>query len=267
MFRTVSRVRDRRKWEPRWLISCAGCAQRRPYSPRLEERHTSGRAQYVDLSLLDSQVWLANQNLNLVTGPERLGTAHLNIAPPGVRHGDGHHARRTMQPGRFCQVAGPGTAVDPRFATNRARIAHRTELIARSPQLPKVYARCLARRLVMVQVPCGLINDLAQVFADPQVVHRGLRRSQTTFAAEIPGASVVPMVFSRTPLEAVSAPAVARADTDAVLVSVSVSTRRPSPSCAPSAPLLDAGRAAGWHRRQQWRDSPKTERMPRFRCA
>ena len=106
----------------------------------LQERHTSGRGQYIDLSLLDSQVaWLANQNLNyLVTGraPGRLGTAHPNIAPyQAFAAADGHlmlAVGNDAQFGRFCKVAGlDELATDARFTTNRSRIAHRAELVQR----------------------------------------------------------------------------------------------------------------------------------------
>jgi crotonobetainyl-CoA:carnitine CoA-transferase CaiB-like acyl-CoA transferase len=193
----------------------------------LEERHRSGVGQYIDLSLLDSQVsWLANQNLNyLVTGhpPQRLGTAHPNIAPyQAFAASDGHlmlAVGNDAQFARFCQVAQlDGLASDPRFATNRARIAHRLELTER---IAVVFAaRTCANWLAALrdaQVPCGPINDLAQVFADPQVVHRGLRVDlEQPSGTRVPGVRQ-PMRFSRTPLRYERAPPALGADTDAVL--------------------------------------------------
>jgi crotonobetainyl-CoA:carnitine CoA-transferase CaiB-like acyl-CoA transferase len=193
----------------------------------LEERHASGRGQYIDLSLLDSQVaWLANQNLNyLVTGraPERLGTAHPNIAPyQAFAAADGHlmlAVGNDAQFGRFCRVAGlQELATDPRFATNRARVAHRAALVERLAAVFAVRTRdAWLAALRDAQVPCGPINDLAQVFADPQVMHRGLRIDLAQPSGmTIPGVRQ-PVVFSRTPLDYERAPPALGADTDAVL--------------------------------------------------
>jgi crotonobetainyl-CoA:carnitine CoA-transferase CaiB-like acyl-CoA transferase len=193
----------------------------------LEERHRSGSGQYIDLSLLDSQVaWLANQNLNyFVTGraPERLGTAHPNIAPyQAFAASDGYlmlAVGNDAQFGRLCQVARlDGLDSDARFATNRARIAHRHELTERLAAAFATRTRddWLAT-LRAAQVPCGPINDLAQVFADPQVVHRGLRIDlEQPSGASVPGVRQ-PMLFSRTPLRYERAPPALGADTDAVL--------------------------------------------------
>jgi crotonobetainyl-CoA:carnitine CoA-transferase CaiB-like acyl-CoA transferase len=109
---------------------------------------------------------------------------------------------------RFLPVAGlQELAADPRFATNRARIAHRTELVARLTAVFAVRTRdAWLGALRDAQVPCGPINDLAQVFADPQVVHRGLRIDlERPSGATLPGVRQ-PMVFSRTPLAYERAP-------------------------------------------------------------
>jgi len=193
----------------------------------LQERHTSGRGQYIDLSLLDSQVaWLANQNLNyLVTGraPGRLGTAHPNIAPyQAFAAADGHlmlAVGNDAQFGRFCKVAGlDELATDARFATNRSRIAHRAELVQRLATVFATRTRDVWLTVLRdAQVPCGPINDLAQVFADPQVVHRGLRTDlERPEGTTIPGVRQ-PVVFSRTPLDYERAPPSLGADTDIVL--------------------------------------------------
>jgi crotonobetainyl-CoA:carnitine CoA-transferase CaiB-like acyl-CoA transferase len=193
----------------------------------LEERHRSGCGQYIDLSLLDSQVaWLANQGLNyFVTGraPQRLGTAHPNIVPyQAFAASDGYlmlAVGNDAQFARFCQVAGlDELATDTRFATNRARIAHRLELTGRLTSVFTTRRRddWLAA-LRAAQVPCGPINDLAQVFADPQVVHRGLRIDlEQPSGTMVPGVRQ-PMLFARTPLRYERAPPALGADTDAVL--------------------------------------------------
>ena len=193
----------------------------------LYERDRSGRGQYVDLSLLDSQVaWLANQNLNyLVTGqaPRRQGTAHPNIAPyQAFATADGHlmlAVGNDAQFARFCAAAGaPGLAADARFATNRDRVAHRAALV------PAVAALLTARTtrdwiatLEAAQVPCGPINDLAQVFDEPQVRHRGLRIDLPhPIAGRAPGVRN-PVRFSRTALDYERAPPPLGADTVAEL--------------------------------------------------
>ncbi len=122
----------------------------------LYERERSGQGQYIDLSLLDTQVaWLANQNLNyLVTGrpPQRRGTAHPNIVPyQAFATADGHlmlAVGNDAQFARFCAAAGvPQLAADPRYATNADRVAQRSELVRGGgrPAASAIHA-ALARR-------------------------------------------------------------------------------------------------------------------------
>ena len=193
----------------------------------LYERDRSGRGQYIDLSLLDSQVaWLANQNLNyLVSGqpPRRQGTAHPNIVPyQCFETADGYLMLAVGNDGqfaRFCAAAGaPQIAADPRFATNTDRVAHRTELV------PAVAKLCRGRTtqewieaLEVAQVPCGPINDLAQVFAEPQVRHRGLQLTLPhPLAGTAPGVAN-PVRFSRTGVEYRGSAPLLGNDTAAVL--------------------------------------------------
>jgi len=189
----------------------------------LREREQSGRGQYIDLSLLDSQVgWLANQNLNyLVTGrpPQRQGTAHPNIVPyQAFATADGHlmlAVGNDAQFVRLCEVVGaPALATDPRYRTNADRVANRSELV---PELQALLRRRSSREWIAsfgtAQVPCGPINDLAQVFAEPQVRHRGLRLDLPhPTAGSVPGVRN-PVRFSRTPLEYRRAPPLLGADT------------------------------------------------------
>ena len=151
----------------------------------LAHRDRSGRGQHVDLALLDVQVsMLANQAASyLVTGraPARLGNAHPSIVPyQAFATRDGHIILAVGNDGqfaRFCQVAGqPELAADQRFATNAGRVRHREALV------PLLQAVLLERRsrewieaLEAAGVPCGPINDVAEVFDDPQVRHRGMR--------------------------------------------------------------------------------------------
>ncbi len=151
----------------------------------LAERERTGRGTHVDLSLLDVQVaTLANQGqAYLATGrpPQRLGNAHPSIVPyQAFAARDGHLVLAVGNDGQFarlCGVAGcPELASDPRYATNTARVANRATLVPR-------LAALLATRdredwigaLEGAGVPCGPINDLRQVFEEPQVLHRGMR--------------------------------------------------------------------------------------------
>ncbi len=193
----------------------------------LHERHASGRGQYIDLSLLDTQVaWLANQNLNyLVSGtpPQRRGTAHPNIVPyQAFATADGHFmlaVGNDAQFARFCAVIGaPQLATDPRYATNESRVAQRGELVP-------LIAEALRRRgsaewLSMLRaagVPAGPINDLAQVFAEPQVRYREMRVDLPHPAAgTVPGVRN-PVRFSRTAIEYERSPPLLGGDTEEVL--------------------------------------------------
>jgi crotonobetainyl-CoA:carnitine CoA-transferase CaiB-like acyl-CoA transferase len=151
----------------------------------LAHRDRSGRGQHVDLALLDVQVaMLANQaQAYLVTGvpPRRLGNAHPSIVPyQAFPSSDGQVVLAVGNDGqfaRFCEVAGrPELARDPRFATNAGRVEHRAALVAAvAPVLASRPTAEWVEALEGAGVPCGPINDLRQVFEDPQVRHRGLR--------------------------------------------------------------------------------------------
>ncbi|HET9699570.1 MAG TPA: CaiB/BaiF CoA-transferase family protein [Burkholderiales bacterium] len=167
----------------------------------LARRALTGRGEHLDLALLDVQVaMLANQAMNYLvsgTAPERLGNAHPNIVPyQAFRTRDGNivlAVGNDRQFARFCEIAGqPALASDPRFATNAARVRHRAALVPRIAEL--MAGRRTAEWVAALEeagVPCGPINTLDQVFADPQVRHRGLR-----IEAEHPEAGSVPLVAS-----------------------------------------------------------------------
>lgn len=167
----------------------------------LRARETSGRGQHIDMALLDCQVAaLANMNLNYFASgqvPRRWGNAHPNLAPyEAFATRDGHVILAAGNDGQFakwCAVAGcPALAQDPRFAKNDGRVRNRPELIplVRERMREKTTADWITA-LEAVGVPCGPINDLSQVFADPQVVARGLR-----FELPHPATGSVPMVAS-----------------------------------------------------------------------
>ncbi|MBL4611304.1 MAG: CoA transferase [Pseudomonas sp.] len=175
------------------------------------ERERSGLGQHIDLSLLDVQVaCLANQSLNyLTTGtpPKRMGNAHPNIVPyQDFPSADGDFiltVGNDSQFRRFCSVAGhPEWAEDPRFATNAQRVAHRDLLIPLIRQVTvfRITDQWMAD-LEQAGVPCGPVNDLAQVFADPQVLARGLKvRMAHPLSGEV-DLVANPIRLSRTPVE------------------------------------------------------------------
>jgi len=153
----------------------------------LSHRDRTGEGQYVEAALLDVQVaCLANQAMNYLTtgqAPGRMGNAHPNIVPyQDFPTADGNMVLTVgndEQFARLCDVLGhPEWASDERFATNRARVANRNELI---PRLPQATVMRSTQEWVQVLersgVPCGPVNTLDQVFEDPQVLARGMKQS------------------------------------------------------------------------------------------
>ncbi len=156
----------------------------------LRHAERSGQGQHIDMALLDTQVaMLANLGANyLVSGktPARMGNAHQNIVPYQVFEvapaADGSRDHLILAVGndgqyaKFCEVAGrPDLASDPRFATNRQRVVHRGELVPVLEALLKTRRKAdWLTALEAAKVPCGAINNLAEVFADPQVQERGM---------------------------------------------------------------------------------------------
>lgn len=172
----------------------------------------SGRGQHIDMSLLDTIVGvLANQALNFLvsgTSPSRMGNAHPNIVPYQVfPTSDGHIIIAVGNDGQFqhlCQViATPDLAQDPRYASNAGRVANRAELAGRIAQETAKFTRAeLLPALEKAGVPTGPIYDIAEVFADPQVLERAMRLdlpAPDTASGTVPGVRT-PILFSRTPL-------------------------------------------------------------------
>jgi|TARA_R100000005_G_scaffold91298_1_gene63476 crotonobetainyl-CoA:carnitine CoA-transferase CaiB-like acyl-CoA transferase len=176
----------------------------------LAERERSGLGQQVDLSLLDVTVAsLANQATNYLVGglnPARLGNAHPNIVPyQSFVAADGHlivAVGNDVQFARFVEVLDlPELARDERFASNRARVQYREELI------PRLQRALLERgkddwlaRLESAGVPAGPINTVADVFAEPQILAREMRvkvRHPENPELELVGN---PIKLSRTPV-------------------------------------------------------------------
>ena len=176
----------------------------------LHERHASGKGQHIDMALLDCTVgWLANQNANYLIGgevPKRMGNAHPNVMPyQTFKTKDGDIIIATGNDGQFqrlCAAAGiPEVGTDARYANNALRIKNRDTCTASiAVELKKKTTVEWVALLETVGVPCGPINRLDDVYADPQVQARGLKIN-----VPHPKAGTVPLVanpikFSRTPL-------------------------------------------------------------------
>ncbi len=193
----------------------------------IAHQRATGKGQHIDVSLLDSQVaMLAVLNMNyLVSGqvPRRAGNAHQNIVPYQVFATlDGHVIVTAGNDGQFaslCRIAGhPELPADPLYARNSSRVANRDTLV---PVLEELFrARTSAWWLTALEaagVPCGPINDLAQVWQDPQVVARHMRVDLPhPLAGNLPSVAS-PLHLSQTPVSYRSAPPVLGADTEAVL--------------------------------------------------
>lgn len=186
------------------------------------EREKSGQGQHIDLALLDVQVaCLANQALNYLTtgqAPGRLGNAHPNIVPyQDFPTADGNlilTVGNDSQFRAFANAAGqPQWADDPRFASNAARVAHRAELIPLIRQ--QTVFRTTAEWIALLEragVPCGPVNDLQQVFADPQVQARALALQMSHPLSERVSLVANPIRLSRTPVSYRYAPPLLNAD-------------------------------------------------------
>jgi crotonobetainyl-CoA:carnitine CoA-transferase CaiB-like acyl-CoA transferase len=160
----------------------------------LARRGKTGRGGYIDAALVDSTVGvLAFQSLNyLVSGeiPKRIGNTHPNIVPYQVFPvADGHIIIATGNDAQFIKLCGilgePQLAEVPAYKDNKGRLGDRAELVGRLCRLTAKMTRdVLLAKLEAAGVPAGPINDLEQVFSDPQVVHRGMRLTLKNPVAE-----------------------------------------------------------------------------------
>lgn len=193
----------------------------------LHHRHQTGEGQYIDMALLDVQVsWLANQAQNYFcsdTPPTRTGEYHPNLVPyQPFPTADGEKViiaiGNDSQFQRFCQAVGrPDLAEDPRFATNPERVRYRLELVALMVEITLTRpSNEWISLLSELSVPCGPIQNIAQVFEDPQVRAREMKIELETEHGPVPGVAN-PIKYSRTRLEYHKAPPALGADTDAVL--------------------------------------------------
>ncbi|MDH3589161.1 MAG: CoA transferase [Gammaproteobacteria bacterium] len=194
----------------------------------LLERARSGRGQYIDLSLLDVQTaMLANQAASYLAGdviPGRLGTEHPSITPYQVfETADGHiilAVGNDRQFARFAELAGvPELAQNPLFSTNELRVRNRRPLCTAVAEFMRQDSSAgWLKRLEAAAIPSGPINNIAEVFDNPQVKQRGMRL--TLSHPQVGTVDLVgnPVNFSRTPTRAETAPPALGADTEKVLV-------------------------------------------------
>ena len=196
----------------------------------LAHRAESGAGQHLDLALLDSQIaLLAYQNTNYFstgTPPKRIGNLHPNIVPyQPFRSSDGEVIVACGNDNlfrKFCDAAGRSElAEDPRFATNGKRVENRAEMTRVIQEFfrKKTTAEWLGL-LEAAGVPNGPINNIAQVFEEPQVKARGVKIELDHAAAGKLPLVASPMRFSGTPLEYRLPPPLLGEHTDQVLTDV-----------------------------------------------
>lgn len=193
----------------------------------------TGEGQAIDMALLDTQVaMLANLGANyLVSGkvPGRSGNAHQNIVPyqvfetaPAPDASKDHIILAVGNDGqfaKFCEVAGRAElAQDPRFARNQDRVRNRAVLVPLLEQImtQRSKAQWLAA-LEAAKVPCGAINNLAEVFDDPQVQQRNMVNAWEHPFAPALRLVASPMKLSATPVRTDRAPPLLGQHTDEVL--------------------------------------------------
>jgi crotonobetainyl-CoA:carnitine CoA-transferase CaiB-like acyl-CoA transferase len=182
----------------------------------LSHRQRSGEGQWLDMALLDVQVAsLANQASNFLVGgesPTRMGNAHPNIVPyQDFPTRDGYMViavGNDAQFSRLCQAAGqPGIAIDPRYRTNKDRVQNRKELIS---QMNAFTVTRSTQEWIMdletVGVPCGPINNLEQVFADPHVKARQIHQKLEHPSMGTVSSVASPIRLSETPVQYRMAP-------------------------------------------------------------
>jgi len=201
------------------LYSCIGILA------ALRHAQNTGEGQYVDMALLDTQVaMLANLGANYLTDgqfsgkiPGRMGNAHQNIVPYQVFEvapnpsGERDYiilaVGNDRQFAKFCEVANQDWHQDPRFTLNQDRVRHRDILV------PLLQSTLLTRTksvwleaLEQAKVPCGAINNFAEVFSDPQVRARQMVQTWTHPYSEQLELVASPLKLSRTPVQQKLAP-------------------------------------------------------------
>ena len=199
----------------------------------LRHAERTGEGQHLDMALLDTQVaMLANLGANYLVSdqaPGRMGNAHQNIVPYQVfevaPRADGGKDFIILAVGndgqyaKFCEVAGrPDLASEPRFVKNADRVRHRAELVPLLEAVMKTRPKAdWLTALEAAKVPCGAINSLDEVFADPQVQARGMvTHWQHPLRADLPLVSS-PIKLEKTPVRTDRPPPMLGQHTDEVL--------------------------------------------------
>ncbi|MGN6651231.1 CaiB/BaiF CoA transferase family protein [Trinickia sp.] len=193
----------------------------------LKRREQSGEGQHIDLALLDVQIaCLANQAANYLVGgvvPQRMGNAHPNIVPyQEFPTADGYMIVAVGNDSQFanlCKTLGkPEWSSDERFATNPQRVKYRRELIAliHGETVRRTTDEWVAA-MEAAGVPCGPINTLDRVFADPHVQARGTRVEMPHPLAQDVALVANPIRLSESPVQYRNAPPTLGQHTEAVL--------------------------------------------------
>jgi formyl-CoA transferase len=177
----------------------------------ITHRERTGQGQYIDAALLDTIVaFNANQITSYFASgkiPQRYGNAHAQVVPYEVfPTADGHiilAVGNDSQFASFCQAAGCAElAEEARFKTNSARIVHRGELIPLIAEIMRTRSKGeWIEALEAANVPCGPINNMKEVFEDPQVRHRQLRVDMPHPSGGTASVVRSPLRLSETPVE------------------------------------------------------------------
>ncbi|MGE0117149.1 MAG: CaiB/BaiF CoA transferase family protein [Dongiaceae bacterium] len=195
----------------------------------LHHREKTGGGQYIDLSLLDTQVaWLVNIGLNYLVSrevPRRVGNEHPNIVPYNVLPcSDGFiilAVGNDAQYRKFCAFAGASElAADPRFASNELRVRNRRAIYDLLPDVTRRKTQAeWVDGLAGLGVPCSPVNNVDQVFADPQVQHRKMQIGMPHPLSASGAVDLIgnPIKYSATPVDYALPPPTCGQHTDEVL--------------------------------------------------
>ncbi len=195
----------------------------------IRHREQGGKGQHIDLALLDSQAaWLINSGLNYLTSRQdqyRLGNAHPNVVPYQVfQTSDSFFVLavgNNKQFKKFCEFAGvPKLGDDTRFRTNKDRVQNRDALVELINDLTKKFSTSYwLEELEKLQVPCGPVNTIRDVFDDSQIQHRGMEISMSHHLSGNGKVSLIgsPVKMSETPVSYRCAPPTLGQHTDEIL--------------------------------------------------
>ncbi len=191
----------------------------------LFHREKTGQGQFIDMALLDVQAsWLANQGMNYLIGgfqPKLRGNAHPNIVPyQDFETSDGHiiiAVGNNRQFEKLCGILGMPELFE-NYPTNRVRVEKRDQLIPALAKAVKTKPKGhWLEKLDEAKIPSGPINGLAETFADPQIVHRGLVKNlKHPLGGTVPQVAS-PIKYSKTGLDYKTPPPTLGQHTDEIL--------------------------------------------------